>query len=67
MDACGGCAGLGSHRRHCRHNPAYDRRIEWADKAEHLGDMIGPNNMGAANHCYAAAGALRKEVRDGLG
>jgi len=61
---CGGCSGLGSHRRHCPRNPAYDRRLELADRAEDLGDRIGSNNMAAGNHCYFAAGLLRQEVRE---
>lgn len=61
---CGGCEGIGSHRRHCPRNPNYDRRLEWADAAEQLGDRIGPNNYAAANYCYAAAGLLREEARE---
>lgn len=60
---CGGCQGLGSHRRHCPRNPNYDIRLMWADRAEDIGDSIGPNNMGAANHCYTAAGLLRQQVK----
>lgn len=58
---CGGCQGLGSHLRHCRHNPEYTYVRELSDAAEALGDRIGPNHTGAANHCYAAAGLLREE------
>lgn len=60
---CGGCAGIGSHRRHCRKNPNYDYRLELADRAEDLADTIGPNNYGAANHCYTAGGLLREQAR----
>ena len=62
---CGGCKGIGSHRRHCRKNPDYSREREWADEAENLGDQIGPNNMAAANACYRAAGLLRRQVFGG--
>lgn len=56
---CGGCQGLGAHRRHCPHNPDYTPWRELADKAETLGDRIGSNDMGAANRCYAVAGRMR--------
>lgn len=59
---CGGCRDEGSHRRHCRQNPDYSRELELADMAENLGDMIGPNNMSAANACYRAAGLLRVDA-----
>jgi hypothetical protein len=62
MTDCGGCQGLGSHRRHCKQNPDYSREREWADQAEDLGDMVGPNCMGAANALYRAAGLLRDQA-----
>lgn len=63
MPDCGGCQGLGSHRRHCPQNPTFDRRRLWADQAEDVADKIGPNHHEAANLCYAAAGLLRRAVR----
>ena len=61
---CGGCQGLGNHRRHCRHNPDYTYARELADMADSLADQIGSNNAGAANHCYAAAGLLMQQHRE---
>lgn len=60
---CGGCAGLGSHRRHCPHSPTYNRWLELADRAEDLGDQIGSNDTQAANHAYAIAGHLRRKAK----
>ena len=62
MSDCGGCEGIGSHRKHCRKNPDYSREREWADSCETLGDIIGPNNVFAANACYRAAGHLRRQL-----
>lgn len=64
VNNCGGCAGMGSHRKHCVHNPNYDYRLKLADQAESLADSIGSNNTGAANNCYTAAGLLRQQVRE---
>jgi len=61
---CGGCSGLGSHRKHCQKNPNYDYKLMLADRAESVADSIGANNTGASNHCYAAAGLLRQQVRE---
>lgn len=60
---CGGCDGKGAYSFRCPRNPDYDHRLVLADQAEDLGDAIGPNNMAAANHCYAAAGLLRKQAK----
>lgn len=58
---CGGCEGKGSHKRWCEvavgPHAAYLGRL--SEQAESLGDSIGPNEMGAANHAWAAAGLLR--------
>ena len=58
---CGGCAGLGAHRRWCPYvvgeQAAYFGQL--AEKAEDLGDAIGPNDMGAANLAWQCAGQLR--------
>lgn len=34
-----------------------------AQEAEDLGDRIGPNDMGAANACYSAAGSLNRKAK----
>jgi hypothetical protein len=59
---CGGCAGKGAHRRYCPWVVGANASIMggWADRAESLGDSVGPNEMGAANHLWAAASLLRK-------
>lgn len=73
MTECGGCRGLGNHQRHCRQNPDYTYARQLADQAERIGDQIGSNNTGAANHCYIAARLLMEqhrqivEERHGLG
>jgi hypothetical protein len=40
--------------------------MEWelADRAEDLGDQIGPYPEGAANLCYRAAGLLRARAAE---
>lgn len=66
---CGGCAGLGAHRRWCPaevgEQAAYFGQL--SEKAESLGDSIGPNDMGAANVAWqlaATLGARAIEDRD---
>lgn len=63
---CGGCLGLGAHRRWCPEvigrQASFLGRL--AEDAEDLGDQIGPNVMGAANHCYEASGLLRKAAQE---
>jgi hypothetical protein len=59
-EVCGGCKGLGAHRRHCPHSPEYNRWRELADEAEDIGDRIGPNDHGLANTAYALSSSLRK-------
>lgn len=62
---CGGCQGLGSHRRWCeavvgRHASIMGAQ---AERAESLGDSVGPNEMGAANCLWRAASLLREGAR----
>lgn len=67
---CGGCKGLGSHARRCPQRPGYNRWDIIADEAVALGDRIGSNDPGAANHCYYAANRLREKAqrqREGTG
>lgn len=63
---CGGCAGLGSHRRWCPvvvgRNASYIGRL--AEQAGALGDSIGPNECGAANHAWAASALLRAKAQE---
>jgi hypothetical protein len=63
---CGGCAGLGAHRRWCPYavgeTAAYFGQL--SEKAESLGDAIGPNDMGAANMAWQVAAILRQRAED---
>jgi hypothetical protein len=63
---CGGCQGLGSHRRWCR--VAVGSRASLlgraAEQAESLGDTVGANYPQAANALYGASGALREAAND---
>ena len=63
---CGGCAGKGAHKRYCPEvvGPAASIIGRWAERAGSLGDHVGPNEMGAANHLWAAAGLLRKAAAE---
>jgi hypothetical protein len=63
---CGGCEGGGAHWRWC---PAVVGRTasllgQQADAAEDLGDRVGANVPGAANHLYVAASLLREAARE---
>jgi hypothetical protein len=62
---CGGCQGAGRHKRWCEavvgRSAAMMGRL--SERAESLGDSIGPNEMGAANHVWIAAGLLKEEAQ----
>ena len=65
-NTCGGCAGLGAHRRWC---PAVVGQIasalgRWSEQAEALGDQVGANCPEAANHLYRASSLLRSRADD---
>jgi hypothetical protein len=64
VDECGGCLGIGAHKRWCEihvgRSAAFYGRL--SEAAEALGDRIGGNDPGAANHCYAAAGMLKERA-----
>lgn len=63
---CGGCEGLGAHRRWCPvavgQRAAYFGQL--SEEAESLGDRIGPNDMEAANAAWYLAARLRKQAAD---
>ena len=63
---CGGCAGLGSHRRWCPYavgeTAAYFGQL--SERADSLGDSIGPNDMGAANMVWQVAAILRRRAEE---
>ena len=56
---------MGSHRRWCEAAVGRAASImgRQAQQAESLGDSVGPNEMGAANHLWAAAALLREGAR----
>lgn len=63
MTSCGGCEGLGAHRRTCPTQPGWN----WARLymiADELGDSIGSNDIEAANMAYAIAGRMKKRWLD---
>ena len=61
---CGGCQGMGSHRRWCRAVVGFGayRLGTQAAQAEALADSVGSNYPEAANALYYAAGLLTKEA-----
>ena len=65
MSDCGGCEGLGSHRRWCPEvvGAAASRLGLQSEKAQDLGDRVGANCYDAANALYRAAGLLLVEAR----
>lgn len=56
--------GLGSHRRWCEVAVGRSAAMfgKWSEQAEALGDSVGANDPGTANHLYAAASRLREEA-----
>jgi hypothetical protein len=59
---CGGCRGIGSHRRFCPHHPDYHPWKQLAQMAEDIGDRIGSNDTGLANRAYALSGAIKDAI-----
>lgn len=59
---CGGCRGIGNHRRHCPHHPNYHPWRVLADRAEDIGDTIGSNEPGIANRAYQLGALIREAI-----
>lgn len=61
---CGGCRGMGAHRRWCVRVVGLSASIRGrqAEMAENLADSVGSNNPAASNHLYAASGLLRAQA-----
>ena len=58
---CGGCKGQGTHSRRCRTQPGWFwHRLE--DLAEELGDLIGSNDVEAANMAYNIQGRMKAKA-----
>jgi len=63
-DQCGGCQGLGSHRRLCPRHPDWHPWLRLAVMAEDIGDSIGGTDPGLANRAYALSGLIRERMAD---
>lgn len=57
---CGGCEGRGAHSPRCLTQPgSLWRRLY--DRADSLGDAIGPNDIELANSAYTLAARLKQK------
>ena len=61
MSDCGGCQGIGAHRRHCPRHPDYHPWRRLADMAESIGDSIGEPAL--ANRAWSLASAIREAIQ----
>jgi hypothetical protein len=59
---CGGCRGIGSHRRFCPRHPEYHPWRQLAQMAEDIGDRIGANDTGISNRAYYLSSAIRQAI-----
>ena len=57
---CGGCQGLGAHSPRCHEQPGWLWRRLY-DRADSLGDAIGPNDIAAANLAYTIAARMKQK------
>lgn len=64
VDVCGGCRGLGSHRRLCPRNPDYHPWKRLAQMANDIGDSIGSNDPGLANRAYQLGALITAGMAD---
>ena len=64
MSDCGGCAGLGAHRRWCEAvvGPTAARLGALAEQADDMGDRVGPLDPDACNRLWTVAGELRAKA-----
>ena len=62
MIDCGGCQGLGSHKRWCRNAVGLAASVygPMAERLESMGDTVGPNNMDLSNRLWALSGDMRR-------
>jgi hypothetical protein len=61
-EGCGGCRGVGAHRKHCPRHPNYHPWRRLADQAESIGDSIG--EPGLANRAWDLAGRIKAGMND---
>lgn len=60
MPDCGGCQGLGSHKRWCPQRVGHDASIlgPASEVLEEMGDRVGASDPGRANMLYRQAAVL---------
>jgi hypothetical protein len=61
---CGGCDGLGAHRKLCVHHPNYHPWRQYAVWAEAIGDGIGGNDPGLANEAYILGTRIKQAIQE---
>lgn len=61
---CGGCLGIGAHRKYCPHHPNWHPWRQLADRAEDIGDRIGSNDTEIANTAYYLSSMIRNRMSD---
>lgn len=59
---CGGCQGVGAHRRWCRAVVGLSASIygPMSEQLGSMGDTVGPNNKDLANRLWALSGDMRE-------
>lgn len=64
MTECGGCQGLGSHKRWCKESVGLAASLygSWSEQIESIADSVGSNNIAVSNHLYIAASMLREQA-----
>jgi len=64
MIDCGGCQGLGNHKRLCPRHPDYHPWRQYAMLADRIGDAIGSNDPFIANKAYGLGADIRQLILD---
>lgn len=59
---CGGCAGLGAHRRWCRAKVGLNASVygPMGERLNEMADQVGANNAGLASALYALSAEMRE-------
>lgn len=65
LATCGGCQGIGSHRRWCPAKVGAMASVygTMSQRLESMGDTVGSNDMGLANELYLLSGKLLDKAR----